>query len=48
MLKARTGRAALKGAAPILVEEDLVRKGTNVNAVIDALVEPAFAKSVAK
>jgi sulfonate transport system substrate-binding protein len=40
--------SALKGAAPILVEEDLVRKGTNVSAVIDALVEPAFAKSVVK
>ena len=39
---------ALKAAAPILVEEDLVRKGTNVSAVIDALVEPAFAKSVVK
>lgn len=40
--------SALKAAAPILVEEDLVRKGTNVGAVIDALVEPAFAKSVVK
>jgi sulfonate transport system substrate-binding protein len=40
--------SALKAAAPILVEEDLVRKGTNVSAVIDALVEPAFAKSVVK
>lgn len=39
---------ALKSAAPILVEEDLVRKGTNVGAVIDALVEPGFAKSVVK
>ena len=40
--------AALKAAAPILVEEDLVRKGTNVGAAIDALVDPGFAKSVVK
>ena len=40
--------AALKAAAPILVEEDLVRKGTNVGAAIDALLDPGFAKSVVK
>jgi sulfonate transport system substrate-binding protein len=39
---------ALKAAAPILVEEDLVRKGTDVAAVIDALVEPAHARAVVK
>lgn len=38
--------AALKSAAPILVEEDLVRPGTDVPAVIEALVEPSFARSV--
>jgi len=37
---------ALKAAAPILVEEDLVRKGTNVGAVVDALVEPSHARAV--
>lgn len=36
---------ALKVAAPLLVEEDLVRKGTNVPTVIDALIDPTFAKS---
>lgn len=40
--------AALKAAAPILVEEDLVRKNTNVGGVIDALVEPGFARAVVK
>lgn len=39
---------ALKAAAPILLEEDLVRKGTDVAAVIDALVEPTYARVVAK
>lgn len=37
---------ALKAAAPILVAEDLVRPGTDVNAVIDTLVEPSFAVAV--
>ncbi|UCJ15564.1 aliphatic sulfonate ABC transporter substrate-binding protein [Pseudomonas sp. MM211] len=36
--------AALKAAAPILLEEQLVRRGTDVNAVVDALIEPAFGK----
>jgi len=39
---------ALKAAAPILVEEDLVRKGTDVAAVIDALVEPTYARAAVK
>jgi len=39
---------ALKQAAPILLEEDLVKKGTDVNKVIDELVEPRFAQAVAK
>ncbi len=37
--------SALKAAAPILVEEALVKNGTNVGAVIDALVEPRFASA---
>ncbi|HEX9178994.1 MAG TPA: aliphatic sulfonate ABC transporter substrate-binding protein [Burkholderiales bacterium] len=36
---------ALKAAAPILVEEDLVRKGTDVNLVIEQLVESGFARA---
>jgi sulfonate transport system substrate-binding protein len=36
----------LKSAATILVEEDLVRKGTNVGAVVDALVDPSHARAV--
>jgi len=39
---------ALKAAAPILIEEDLVRKGTDVAAVIDALVEPIYARAAVK
>lgn len=39
---------ALKAAAPILHEEDLVRRGTDVDAVVDALVTPAFAESVVR
>ena len=39
---------ALKAAAPILVEEDLVRKGTDVAAVIDALIEPTYARAAVK
>lgn len=37
---------AFKSAASILIEEELVRKGTDVNKVIDDLVEPAYAKAV--
>lgn len=38
---------ALKGAAPILVEEGLVKPGTNVTQVIEDLVSPAIAQRVA-
>ena len=41
-------RQALKSAAPILIEEALVKKGTNVDLVIDQLVEPTFAKAVVR
>ena len=41
-------KQALKAAAPILTEEDLVKKGTNVNAVIDSWIDPAYAKAVIK
>lgn len=37
---------ASKAAAPILVSEELVRKGTNVDQVIDQLIDPSFAKAV--
>lgn len=40
--------AALKAAAPILLSEELVRKGTDVNQVVDQLIEPGFAKAVIK
>lgn len=39
---------AFKSAAGILVEEELVRKGTDVNKVIDELIEPGFAKAVVR
>jgi sulfonate transport system substrate-binding protein len=37
---------AFKSAASILIEEDLVKKGTDVNQVIDDLVEPSYAKAI--
>jgi sulfonate transport system substrate-binding protein len=37
---------ASKGAAPILVSEELVRKGVNVDQVIDQLIDPTFSKAV--
>jgi sulfonate transport system substrate-binding protein len=37
---------ALKAAAPILLEEELVRKGTDVDQVVDQLIEPGFARAV--
>jgi sulfonate transport system substrate-binding protein len=37
---------ALKAAAPILVEEDLVKPGVDVNRTIDALIDPSFARAV--
>lgn len=39
---------ALKAAAPILLEEELVRKGTDVNKVVDDLIEPRFASAVVR
>lgn len=39
--------SALKAAAPILVEEGLVRPGTNVTQVIDDLLSPSIAQRVA-
>lgn len=37
---------ALKAAAPILSAEGLVRKGVDVNAVVDELIEPRFGAQV--
>jgi len=37
---------ALKAAAPILIEENLVRPGTSPDAVVDALIDPAFGRAV--
>ena len=39
---------ALKAAAPILLEEELVRKGTDVSKVVDDLIEPGFARAVVR
>lgn len=39
---------ALKRSGNILIEEQLVRKGTNVNQVIDQLFDPRFAQKVIK
>jgi len=38
--------SASKAAAPILVSEELVRKGVNVDLVIDQLIDPSFSKTV--
>jgi sulfonate transport system substrate-binding protein len=38
--------AALKAAAPILVSEELVRKGVNVDQVVDQLIDPSFSNVV--
>src|SRR5476651_1854725 len=37
---------ASKAAAPILVSEELVRRGVNVDQVIDQLIDPGFSKTV--
>jgi sulfonate transport system substrate-binding protein len=37
---------ALKAAAPILVQEALVKAGTSVDGAIDALIDPSFARAV--
>ncbi len=38
--------AALKAAAPILIDEQLVRPGTDVTAVVDQLIAPQLAGEV--
>lgn len=40
--------AALKAAAPILLDEQLVRPGTDVSKVVDQLISPQLAASVIK
>jgi len=37
---------ALKAAAPILLQEDLVKKGTDLNKVINDLIDPRFVQAV--
>ncbi len=37
---------ALRAAAPILLDEALVRPGTDLNKVIDDLIDPSFARAV--
>ncbi len=39
---------ALKSAAPILIKEELVKKGTDVDKVIDDLVDPTWAKTAVR
>lgn len=39
---------ALKAAAPLLLEEDLVKRSTDLNKVIDTLIDPSFASSIIK
>lgn len=39
---------ALREAAPILVEEELVRPGTDLNKVISDLIDPSFGQAVIK
>ncbi len=40
-------REALQAAAPILLQEDLVKKGTDLNKVINDLIDPSFVQSLA-
>jgi sulfonate transport system substrate-binding protein len=44
----REHRDALQAAAPILLQEDLVKKGTDVNKVINDLIDPSFVQSPPK
>ncbi len=37
---------ALRAAAPILIEEELVKPGTDLSRTISALIDPSFAQSV--
>jgi sulfonate transport system substrate-binding protein len=43
----REQRDALQAAAPILLQEDLVKKGTDLNKVINDLIDPSFVQSLA-
>ncbi|ABR90065.1 ABC-type nitrate/sulfonate/bicarbonate transport systems, periplasmic component [Janthinobacterium sp. Marseille] len=43
----REHREALQAAAPILLQEDLVKKGTDLNKVINDLIDPSFVQSLA-
>ena len=47
-LPSATQAQALKRSGKILTEEYLVRKGTDVNQVIDQLLDPRFAQKVVK
>jgi sulfonate transport system substrate-binding protein len=42
-----TQRAALKAAAPILTDEQLAKAGVDPAQIVDALIDPAFARPVA-
>ncbi|WP_186162712.1 aliphatic sulfonate ABC transporter substrate-binding protein [Burkholderia gladioli] len=42
-----TQRAALKAAAPVLTEEQLVKPGVDPAKVVDALIDPSFARPLA-
>jgi len=37
---------ALSTATPILIEEDLVKPGIDLNATLNALIDPSFAQAV--
>jgi sulfonate transport system substrate-binding protein len=39
---------ALRAAAPILLQEDLIKSGSDLPKVIDALIDPAFAQGVVR
>lgn len=43
----REHREALQAAAPILLQEDLVKKGTDLNKVINDLIDPSFVQTLA-
>jgi sulfonate transport system substrate-binding protein len=43
----REHREALQAAAPILLQEDLVKKGTDLNKVINDLIDPSFVQAIA-
>jgi sulfonate transport system substrate-binding protein len=39
---------ALRAASPILLEEDLVKSGTDLPRTINALIDPSYAQGVVK